>query len=285
MSPPGLSPAQRRLILLVCASVVAADFGSALALAPQISIFESLICRRMGGGTDCKSPEVQGELALLTGWKETADQLAGIALALPYGLAADLFGRRPILLLALTGLLLEDVAIRVVCWWNAVLLLRMIWVSPAVQMIGGGSQIATAMAYAIITDVVPAQKRASVFYIIAAAILLGEILATPISAFLMVWSPWLPSLLSTLFELLGLFGAVFILEMDRTASELETPCSRNNMERHDEGEGESKEDNPSPEHNLDDEYANTPKRAYRSWWKGSTKRYWTRIGYHISVSN
>lgn len=158
-SPTSLSYAHLRLLILVCISIVAADFGNSLTLAPQISIFESLICRRIGAGSDCKSPEVQGELVLLIGWKETIDQLPGIILALPYGLAADRIGRKPILVLCLIGLVLEEVAIRLVCWWNVALPLRMIWATPVFQIIGGGPQTATAMAYAMITDIIPMDRR------------------------------------------------------------------------------------------------------------------------------
>jgi MFS family permease len=148
-----LSHAYLRLLIIVCISIVAADFGNSLTLAPQISIYESLICRRVRAGGGCKSPEVQGELALLIGWKQTIDQLPGIIFALPYGLAADRIGRKPILVLCLIGLVLEENAIRLVCWWTAALPLRMIWATPVFQIIGGGSQTATAMAYAMITDV------------------------------------------------------------------------------------------------------------------------------------
>ncbi|KAM3499743.1 hypothetical protein MY10362_007024, partial [Beauveria mimosiformis] len=93
----------RRLVLsIVLTSVVAADFGNALSLAPQLKLYESLICGRLFGrvaadGDDliCKSPQVQSELALLIGWKETFDQIPGIALVLLYGWAADLIGRKP----------------------------------------------------------------------------------------------------------------------------------------------------------------------------------------------
>jgi hypothetical protein len=54
--------------------------------------------------------------------------------------------------------------------------------------------------------------RASIFYIMAAVILLGEILATPISAFLMRWTPWVPSLLGIVFQLGGLLGAALVSE-------------------------------------------------------------------------
>ncbi|GKZ22856.1 hypothetical protein AbraIFM66951_004980 [Aspergillus brasiliensis] len=210
---------QRFLLPLIFASVVAADFGNYLSYAPQIAIFESIICRRFGADSHtlevvggCKSPEVQAELALVNGWKDMFDQLPGIVLALPYGFLADRVGRKPILLLSLTGLLMEELAIRVVCWCSAVLPLRTVWVTPIFQLVGGGPQLSTAMAYAMITDVVPVSKRAHVFFLLAAAMLLGEILATPLSAFLMSWSPWVPSLLGIAAQSLGLLGTTLLPE-------------------------------------------------------------------------
>ncbi|GKZ28480.1 hypothetical protein AbraIFM66950_007148 [Aspergillus brasiliensis] len=210
---------QRFLLPLIFASVVAADFGNYLSYAPQIAIFESIICRRFGADSHtlevvggCKSPEAQAELALVNGWKDMFDQLPGIVLALPYGFLADRVGRKPILLLSLTGLLMEELAIRVVCWCSTVLPLRTVWVTPIFQLVGGGPQLSTAMAYAMITDVVPVSKRAHVFFLLAAAMLLGEILATPLSAFLMSWSPWVPSLLGVAAQSLGLLGTTLLPE-------------------------------------------------------------------------
>lgn len=153
------------LLLLVCLSVVAADFGNYLGYAPHIEILESIICRQAQGsnalGVDenCKSPQVQGELALINGWKDTFDQLPGILLALPYGFAADRIGRKPILALSLIGLILEETAMRLIFLFNSVLPLRIIWATPAFQIIGGGPQIATAMAYAMVTDIVASNQR------------------------------------------------------------------------------------------------------------------------------
>lgn len=159
----------RYLLAVICVSVVAADFGNALSFAPQMKIFESLICKHFLGrdpidGADddvWKSSPVQTELALINGWKETFDQIPGILLALIYGLAADRVGRKPILLLALTGLLAEEIFIRLISWWNyaGYVPLRAIWLTPLFQIIGGGPATATSMAYSIITDSFPASKR------------------------------------------------------------------------------------------------------------------------------
>lgn len=102
---------------------------------------------------------MQGELALINGWKDTFDQLPGILLALPYGFAADRIGRKPILALSLIGLILEKTAMRLIFLFNSVLPLRIIWATPAFQIIGGGPQIATAMAYAMVTDIVASNQR------------------------------------------------------------------------------------------------------------------------------
>jgi MFS family permease len=158
--------ARRSILILICISIVAADFGFLLSYAPQIQILESLICERHRSGllnqpakSFCKSPQVQGELVLLTGWKDTFDQIPSIVLALPYGYAADRIGRKPVLLLSVTGLILEELTIRLIFWWNDVLPLHAIWFTPFFQTLGGGPQIATSMAYAMVTDIVPSSDR------------------------------------------------------------------------------------------------------------------------------
>ncbi|CAI7613203.1 unnamed protein product [Penicillium glandicola] len=217
--PRIFSVLRHRILVIVCLVVIAADFGSYLGYAPHIEILESIICRQIQGSKSvgisgsCKSPQVQGELALINGWKDTFDQIPGILLALPYGFAADSIGRKPILALSLIGLILEETATRLIFLFNDVLSLRMIWLAPAFQILGGGPQIATAMAYAMVTDMVPSNERASVFFILSAGTLSGEILATPIAAFLMSWSSWIPSLLGLLFQCLALLGVAFITDI------------------------------------------------------------------------
>ncbi|PYH88619.1 WD40 repeat-like protein [Aspergillus ellipticus CBS 707.79] len=65
---PNLPTGSHRFLLpLILVSVVAADFGNYLSYAPQIAIFESIICRRLGAdshglgvGTGCKSRSFRG---------------------------------------------------------------------------------------------------------------------------------------------------------------------------------------------------------------------------------
>ncbi|KAJ5826597.1 Major facilitator superfamily domain general substrate transporter [Penicillium robsamsonii] len=266
----------RRLLLLVCLTVVAADFGNYLGYAPHIEILESIICRRAGRsnsfGVDdnCKSPHVQGELALINGWKETFDQVPGILLALPYGFAADRIGRKPILALSLTGLVLEEFAMRLIFFFNSALHPRMIWATPIFQIIGGGPQIATAMAYAILTDMVPSHQRASVFFILSAATLLGEIVATPFAAFLMLWNPWIPSLLGLFFECLGLLGATFISDIRFNPASCD--------EQRDLEEEEEEDQDQEQRHNLSSMHDPPYVR-----WKNVIRRQWNHIRYNYTA--
>lgn len=107
--------------------------------------------------------------------------------------------------------------------------------------------------------------RASIFYVMAAVILLGEILATPISAFLMTWSPWVPSLLGIVFQLGGLLGAALVSETrpDPTLSVDQDHESEPLMDNSDEAE-------------MDHDRVEDPKSGYERV-KQTVSRYWQQI--------
>jgi hypothetical protein len=79
---------KKLVVSIICATMLlATDFGFFMAQAPQTAIFEEIICRNHGlwsrdaatidGVDPCKSELVQGELALILGWKDTFDVLPG----------------------------------------------------------------------------------------------------------------------------------------------------------------------------------------------------------------
>ncbi|KAK4215430.1 major facilitator superfamily domain-containing protein [Rhypophila decipiens] len=255
ISTPSINTRRRtRLLILICISIVAADFAILLSKAPQLSILESQVCEDHRNTTKikgkvktlpiwtptvpidsiihfnvapndsdtqqpeqdfCKSDIVQGELAILTGWKETFDTIPGIILALPYGYAADRYGRQPILLLSLLGVILEGIFERLIIWWHSGGLgeLRSLWWVPLCQFIGGGPQVASSMAYAMISDLCPSEKRASVFFLIGAALIMSEVLAGPLSAAMMTyWDPWFPLLTGSFLQLIAFFTAALLPE-------------------------------------------------------------------------
>lgn len=82
---------KRLLILVACGILVlTVDFGFFLSQAPQTAVFEQIICRNYGlhahiaNGTvgavnPCKSELVQGELALVAGYKDTFETLPSMS--------------------------------------------------------------------------------------------------------------------------------------------------------------------------------------------------------------
>lgn len=91
-------PAQhpkKLLVSIVCAIfLLSADFGFFMSTAPQMAVYEDIICRNYqatlhGAGNDtlipskpnpCKSEAVQGELALVIGYQNTFDVVPGMCL-------------------------------------------------------------------------------------------------------------------------------------------------------------------------------------------------------------
>ncbi|KAL3467370.1 major facilitator superfamily domain-containing protein [Aspergillus heterothallicus] len=205
------------ILFVLCTVIVTIDFASYLSIAPQTQILEDIICRDLHPdaitfSSTCKDVDVQSELALLTGWKETFDQLPGIILALPFGFMADRIGRKKVALLSLVGLIMQEVALRIICWNSPTIPPRTIWFTSLFQICGGGAQIAQSMVFTSVTDIYPVETRTNKFFIIAASALTAEILANPISAFLMTKSAWLPYFLSLICEFVGLAILLFIPE-------------------------------------------------------------------------
>ncbi|PYH40629.1 MFS transporter [Aspergillus saccharolyticus JOP 1030-1] len=239
----------RWILLFVCFIIVTLDFGDYLSIAPQLQIYEDIICHRVhpelfAGGLDrltaasnalCKSADVQGELALLVGWKDTFSMLPGMILAIPFGLMADKVGRKPVIILSLAGVIMQECAIRLICWYHTSIPLQAVWFTPLFQIVGGGSQIASSVAFTVISDVFPVDKRANAFLLMAAAMLLSQILAAPLSAWLMSKDVWVPSLLGLAIEICG-FLPIFVFPetgpkaLDRPEDEIENEASERDNE-------------------------------------------------------
>lgn len=88
------SKSKKFFVFTVCAVfLLCADFGFFMSSAPQLAVFEDIICRdykatlhRAGNLSDsslsvsnpCKSEAVQSELALVIGYKDTLEVLPGM---------------------------------------------------------------------------------------------------------------------------------------------------------------------------------------------------------------
>ncbi|KAF7908746.1 uncharacterized protein EAF01_004501 [Botrytis porri] len=196
----------RIIILLLTTIVFIIGVAIYLVWIPSMRIYEDILCHRYyeelqgEGGVGlsstidearCKGDKVQEELNILTAVLETMKALPGMLMAVPYGLLADRIGRKPVFTLSILGLLLSLLfEVFIMSEWM-MLPIRAIWFAPFLQFIGGGEKTASAIFYAIISDVTTQDERANAFLFAACASLCAELIAPTVAAAIMVYSPWI----------------------------------------------------------------------------------------------
>ncbi|KAI4288177.1 MAG: hypothetical protein L6R35_002564 [Caloplaca aegaea] len=158
----------------------------------------------------CKVPAVQNELSTLTGWKFAFDAVyaylspvqqrpllriiprPGLLLAIYYGSVAGKYGRKPVLLLFSTGMLLSLAWIMLVCWLDGRVPVRLIWLSSLFIFIGGGHRVAKAMLFTIVSDTVDASHRTRYMSFLSSIPHIATLITPPLSAIFMRINIWLP---------------------------------------------------------------------------------------------
>lgn len=210
---------QRRVIIITFVLFLLVDFADVFLDAPQTSILEGIICSRYynfaEGEHDCTVGPVQAELATVSQLLNTFSRLPGLAMAIPFGIIADRYGRRLVLGLCISGTLLQDVIRKIVLWRPDVFAPRLIWSSSLATFIGGGDLVASAMIFLVLADVAPPAQRANLFFLMAAFGLIGEIVATPITALLMSRKgPWTPSFVYT--ALMSIAAIILLFALPET---------------------------------------------------------------------
>ncbi|OLN96521.1 hypothetical protein CCHL11_00775 [Colletotrichum chlorophyti] len=219
---------QLKVIGLAMAFIVLVEIGAYLQIPPSYQLMEGIICRKhfpdhvLSNGEDdvCKSPIVQGELAMIKGWQNSFDCVAPLITSIPYGVIADKYGRRPVLSLAMLGITLEFLWMLQPLLWPDVLPLWSMWFGSVFLLIGGGGGMVQAMTWTMISDVVPISNLTAVYYRVGAIALAGELIVAPLSATLLTKNPWLPIGLGTALLVIGTCMPPFIpetLELRRAA--------------------------------------------------------------------
>lgn len=225
---------QRRVIATTFIMVIMVDLAGFFLEAPQTKILEGIICSRHyataasgpgSGSPYCAAGPVQAELATVTQMLNTFNRLPGLVVAIPFGMLADKYGRRPVLLLAILGALLQDAVSKTVLWYPDLINPRFIWLSSAALLVGGGDAVSGSIVFLIVADVALPEQRASLFFLLTACGLLSELVATPLSALLMSRDPWIPYLMYSGMTLLsGTVPLLFLPEtLRKSPAEPETP--------------------------------------------------------------
>lgn len=225
---------RRRVITTTFIMVILVDLAAFFLEAPQMKILEGIICSRYytaaagnpvaPGEPDCNIGPVQSELATVAQILNTFNRLPGLIVAIPFGILADRYGRRPVLLLAILGAILQDVMSKTVLWYPDLINPRFIWLSSASLLLGGGDAVSGSMVYLVVADVALPEQRASLFFLLTACGLIAELVATPLSALLMATDPWIPYFMySGLSLLIGTIPLLLLPEtLPKPAPETET---------------------------------------------------------------
>ncbi|QKX58861.1 uncharacterized protein TRUGW13939_05989 [Talaromyces rugulosus] len=187
--------------------ILVINFGSGLRFAPQVRLMELAVCRRYyfrydPGRVDnhgnvsealCKLNVVQAQLAMLRAWLSVFNAVAGILVALPFGILADTMGRRLVTALSLFSVTLSKAWIILVSRSDLGVLL--------VPTAGRRRQIMAAL-----SDSSPADKRTAVFFYTSTMCLVSELIATPIGSLIMTRTTLNAAMISSsALEFSGLF--------------------------------------------------------------------------------
>ena len=187
-----------RLMVTLFLIILSVELGAGMISGPLTSILESIACRQYYLEIDpskvgedgrvvesmCKTKEVQMELAAVRGYMEFFDGVLsmsnqrsilcqqqqlltiscpGATLAIPYGLLADRYGRRPAIFLSIPGFTINAVICVGVLWFSEIFPLRFIWLSCLAWFFGGGPAVAFAIIWTMMADVTGESERYFLF--------------------------------------------------------------------------------------------------------------------------
>jgi hypothetical protein len=107
----------------------------------------------------CKIPPIQSRLAEFVGLQGLLNELISLILVVPYGIAADIYGRKTIIIICMVGMTLANL-------WTALVMIlyntfpvNAALFSTAFLLIGGGNPVIIPIVLAMISDYMPAELR------------------------------------------------------------------------------------------------------------------------------
>lgn len=211
----------KRVLTLLCIVLVLTQCGDELSQSPNTRIAEAIICYRHYEATDtaklligretigpgaiggvaeisCKVGAVQSQLSSLRGYQGFLDGMPSLLLALPFGWAADKYGRKPFLVLGVLSFVLRAIWKQLVFWFWQSFDIRWTWASALHGLMAGSSPVVSALFFVIVSDLVPEAERSKMFLRIGGVNLISAVCMPLLSAWLMEFTPWIPAIGGTI---------------------------------------------------------------------------------------
>jgi MFS family permease len=162
-----------RVLYLTGILIFIADFAPFMGEASRLRMLELGLCREHYSVVDpsvigsdgsvaeklCKAREIQSALARMRGFLALLEYLPGLVLAVPYGILADMRGRKLVLAISLFGIILKDSWFWVVLSFYQTFPLRAVYSASALVVLGGGATVLTATCLAVMAAAIPEDKR------------------------------------------------------------------------------------------------------------------------------
>ncbi|KAI1840122.1 hypothetical protein JX266_013665 [Neoarthrinium moseri] len=191
------------ILAIICVVVLIGSGSGGLFGIPMTRILEDRLCHEYYGRVRthaelqepideelCKVETIQSKLAYLFATASVLEAVVGCTFAMPWGIAADRIGRRPVFAIALTGMLFTEF------WGMIVAYIREIpihyyWLGPLGHALGGGNAVLSATLSSMMADILPEQDRAIGFMRIHVSSMIGNLCSPALSSVLMpVVGPW-----------------------------------------------------------------------------------------------
>ncbi|KAI0870186.1 major facilitator superfamily domain-containing protein [Hypoxylon argillaceum] len=240
------------IVAILCIVIFVASAAGGFQNMSMTRIFEDILCRQyydqLRSNDEpisedmCKVDAIQSKLAYLFAIQLALNAGVSVLVALPWGIAADKIGRRPVFALGLGGMSTALLFVMVVGWFPQTFPPQLIWLSPLFYLIGGADPVVSATITSMAIDVVPESQRSAVFMRMHGSSMVGNLISPALASIMMSSTgPWPPILLAFLLTSLPAFMIFLVPEsLKHKKTDDNEPSSSTLKARVTEGLGELK---------------------------------------------
>ncbi|KAJ6789865.1 hypothetical protein PWT90_10846 [Aphanocladium album] len=237
LTPNAVETTFRRVVIVAYVLLTLSQFHAGIFNTALQQLVEGILCRTYNDDVvdptkdpRCKAEQTQAELSLLFSMETTFELVPGLLLSIPYGIAADVYGRRPVAFLSILGCVFYAIADILICWKSDILSPRWLWAVPITTILGGGAAVFPTMLYTMVSDIAPKSQRAGAFVILSTAPVLGRLVGGPVLYWLMTYGEWHALIFATIMWLPACFIVMLVPEtlckkQDPDERQLDGPAS------------------------------------------------------------